>query len=124
MSQYKLKKIDEQITIIDEEFDAKVNPFMKEAKKTLNLKINDFSLDDKARAEEILEELKLKAHMKAKVGQHHTHIDMFGGQTGTRSLKDFNYETEKQHNIINVNIPVLKEGQSPILTPYLFNNNS
>jgi len=57
----------------------------------LKLKITDFSIEDKKRAEELLNEERFKFHMDQKMKRKHNEITMFEGKVETRSIKDYDY---------------------------------
>jgi len=55
----------------------------------LKLRISDFSVRDKLKAEELLNVEKVKMHINNTARQNHTHIDyMIGDKIGIRSLKE------------------------------------
>ena len=54
----------------------------------MKLKVNDFSVDDKVKAEKMMKEYKLKIQLKQTMMKEHTHIDLLQGHAGIRSIKE------------------------------------
>lgn len=57
----------------------------------MKLKITDFSIQDRKRAEELLNEERFKFQMAQKMKQVHKEISMFEGKVETRAIKDYDY---------------------------------
>jgi hypothetical protein len=49
---------------------------------------NDFSVEDRAKADELLNKMKLKIEMKKNMSSKHSHIDQLTGRSGIRSLME------------------------------------
>lgn len=72
------------------------------AKRALNLKIYDFSMEDKARAEQLLEREKFKAWSTYKAKNALKQVEIYKGKK-TRALR------EKGAENINVAVPVFED---------------
>ena len=57
----------------------------------MKLKITDFSIQDRKRAEELLNEERFKFHMAQRMKTKHNEISMFEGKIETRAIKDYDY---------------------------------
>ena len=60
----KIKEIDEKLYNMQQEYLKVKNPYQLQAERALKLKVHDFSVDDKTKAEKIMKEYKLKIQLK------------------------------------------------------------
>ena len=72
----KARKIDEEVLRLKEEYKNIYNPYKDKVDRALKLKIFDFSVEDKLKADRILTERKLKTQLKHAMKRNHPHIDM------------------------------------------------
>lgn len=95
-------KLEDELMQLEKDFNKIQNPYKEAAEKANNLKINDFSVQDKKLAEKILIEKKLKAELKLSMEKNHTHIDCFCERAGINSIGEI--KNLDKSPIIGVNV--------------------